>query len=315
MPDHTLLLGMDFGGTKTGLILGDTQGQVLRRSEIPTPAKEPFEPALDKITTAAHNLLAECRTEGLGAPAAVSVSVGGPLDIERGVLYAPPHLAAWGEAPLKQRLEEAFSLPVYVEHDGNAGALAEFTFGAGRGTRNMVFLTMGTGLGAGMILNKKIYHGSTDMAGEVGHIRMADDGPVQYGKAGSWEGFCSGAGLVSLAHWRQPGQWPDTLTPREIIHQALNGDPNARMIVAESGRWFGRGLAILVDILNLDVIVVGTLGVVLGDLLLEPAREVVRKEALQRAADVCRIVPAELGSRLGDIASLMAAIIGLDTQI
>lgn len=311
MPNPTLLLGMDFGGTKTGLILGNTHGQVLRRIEIPTPADEPFEPALEKITAAAQDLLVECRTEGLGVPVAVSVSVGGPLDIERGILYAPPHLAAWGEAPLKQRLEEEFSLPVYVEHDGNAGALAEFTFGAGRGTRNMIFLTMGTGLGAGIILNNQIYHGSTDMAGEVGHIRMAEDGPIQYGKAGSWEGFCSGAGLVSLAHWRQPGLWPADLTPREVIRLALDGNPDAREVVAESGRWFGRGLAVLVDILNPDAIVIGTLGVVLGDLLLEPAREVIRAEALPRAVAACRIVPAELGDRLGDIASLMAAILAL----
>ena len=201
-----LLLGFDIGGTKTALILGDTQGQILRRVEIPTPASEPFSSALPKICAAAQDLLVECRAEGLGSPRAVSVSVGGPLDIERGILFAPPHLAAWGEAPLKQYLEQEFDLPVYVEHDGNAGALAEFIFGAGRGSRNMIFLTVGTGLGAGLILNGQIFHGSTDMAGEVGHMRVAEDGPLEYGKAGSWEGYCSGSGLVKLAHLRQPGQ-------------------------------------------------------------------------------------------------------------
>ena len=175
----------------------------------------------------------------------------------------------------------------------------------------MVFLTMGTGLGAGLILNGQIYHGASDMAGEVGHIRMADDGPVQYGKAGSWEGFSSGSGLVSLAHWMQPGRWPAELTTREMIRRALDGDPSAREVVAEAGRWFGRGLAVLVDVLNPDTIVVGTLGVVLGDLLLEPARQALQEEALPRAAAACRIVPAELGGRLGDVAALMAGIIAL----
>jgi glucokinase len=307
----TLLLGFDIGGTKTALILGDTGGQILRRVEIPTPAAEPFEPALAKINAAAQDLLVECRAEGLGVPRAVSVSVGGPLDIDWGILYAPPHLAAWGEAPLKQLLEAQFSLPVYVEHDGNAGALAEFTFGAGRGARNMIFLTVGTGLGAGLILNGQIFHGSSDMAGEVGHMRVAEDGPVEYGKAGSWEGFCSGAGLVKLAHLRQPGQWPTDLTTREVVRRALDGDPAARELVAECGRWFGRGLAVLVDLFNPDVIVAGTLGVVLGDLLLEPARVEMCAEALPRAVSVCRLVPAQLGSRLGDVAALMAGITAL----
>ncbi len=306
-----ILLGLDIGGTKTGLVLGNAHGEIVRRIEVPTPAGEPFEAAISMIGAAAEALLVECKVEGLGVPQAISVSVGGPLDIERGILYAPPHLAAWGEAPLKARLEEEFGLPVYVEHDGNAGALAEFHFGAGSGSRNMVFLTMGTGLGAGLIINGQIYHGSSDMAGEVGHVRMAEDGPVQYGKAGSWEAFSSGAGLVSLAHWAQPGQWLEDLTPREVIRRALDGDPAAREIVTEAGRWFGRGLAMLVDVLNPDVIVVGTLGVVLGDLLLEPARAVVRAEALPRAVAVCRIVPAQLGSRLGDVAALMAAIVAL----
>jgi glucokinase len=306
-----ILLGVDIGGTKTSLILGNTLGQILRRVEIPTPASLPFDAAFEMISAAMDMLLMECRTEGLGRPQAISVSVGGPLNIERGILYSPPHLAAWGEAPLKQALEEQFDLPVYVEHDGNAGALAEFTFGAGRGSRNMVFLTMGTGLGAGLILNGQIYRGASDLAGEVGHIRMAEEGPVGYGKTGSWEAFSSGAGLVKLAHWRQPGRWPEDISIRDFVSQALAGDPSACEVVAEAGRWFGHGLAILVDVINPDVIVIGTLGVVLGDLLLEPARAVLQEEALPRAVAACRIVPAELGSRLGDIASLMAGIVAM----
>ena len=224
------------------------------------------------------------------------------------MVYAPPHLAAWGEAPLKSALEDAFHLPVYVEHDGNAGALAEFTFGAGVGTRNLVFLTVGTGLGAGLILNGQIYHGATDMAGEVGHMRVAEDGPLEYGKAGSWEGFSSGAGLAQLACLRQPERWPPDVSTRQVVGQALSGEAHALALVEEAGFWLGRGMAVLVDVLNPDMIVVGTLGVVLGDLLLEPARAVVQAEALPRAAAACRIVPAALGSRLGDVAALMAAI-------
>ena len=306
--ESATILGLDIGGSKTGLVLGDYQGRVLRRAEIPTPAREMFAPAFRIISGAARAFLGACQGEGLPAPGCISVSVGGPLDIHRGILYAPPHLKAWGQAPLKQRLEETFPLPVFVEHDGNAGALAEFHFGAGRGASNMVFLTMGTGLGAGLILNGRIYHGASDMAGEVGHMRMAPDGPVQYGKAGSWEGFCSGAGLVSRARLRQPERWPTETTPRDVISRALEGDAHAREIVAESGRWFGRGLALIVDMLNPDVIVVGTLGVVLGELLLAPARVALYEEALLRSVEACSIVPAQLGGKLGDTAALMAAI-------
>jgi glucokinase len=211
-------------------------------------------------------------------------------------------------APLKDRLAEHYRLPVFIEHDGNAGALAEWYFGAGRGTQNMIYLTAGTGLGAGIILNGRIYRGSSDTAGEIGHIRIAEDGPLEYGKAGSWEGYCSGAGLVKLARMRQPQRWIEGTTTRDLVALALSGDIDAVKLVTEMGTWLGRGLAILVDVLNPQVIVVGTLGVVLGDLLLTPAREVIRQEALPVAVEACRVVPAELGERLSSISALMAAI-------
>ncbi len=217
-------------------------------------------------------------------------------------------MANWGQAPLKLHLQAHCNLPVFVEHDGNAGALAEFYFGAGQGTRNLIFLTMGTGFGGGIILNGAIYHGSTDGAGEVGHVRLADDGPVEYGKAGSWEGFCSGAGIVKLARLRAPEIWGEQATTHEIVQSALQGNPPAVALITEVGQWLGKGLAALVDILNPDVIVIGTLGVALGDLVLEPAWVVIRREALPISANACRLVPAKLGSSLMDIGCLMAAL-------
>ena len=134
---------------------------------------------------------------------AISVSVGGPLKIAEGVLIDPPHLPGWRGVRLKERLTDEFpDLPVFVEHDGNAGALAEFHFGVGEGRddlRHLVFLTFGTGLGAGLIVNGQVLRGATDTAGEVGHLRLAWEGPIGFGKAGSWEGFASGEGLVELA--------------------------------------------------------------------------------------------------------------------
>jgi len=305
-----ILLGFDIGGTKTAAVIGTAAGEILARAETPTPAAEPFEAAFQQMVTLADGLLA---SENV-SPQSISAAVGGPLDIERGIIYSPPHLPTWVNAPLKDRLAEHYHLPVFVEHDGNAGALAEWYFGAGRGTQNMIYMTAGTGLGAGLILNGRIYRGSTDTAGEIGHIRMAEDGPLEYGKAGSWEGYCSGSGLVKLARLRQPQRWPEgdarsaSATTRDIVTLAQTGDPDAVRLVTEMGTWLGRGLAVLVDILNPQVIVVGTLGVVLGDLLLAPAREVLRQEALAVAVNACRVVPAELGDRLSSLSALMAAI-------
>jgi glucokinase len=301
------ILGLDIGGTKTAMILGTFQAEVVRREEFKTPAALPFDAAMKIVDAAVGEFLEKCQAAGFETPRGISIAVGGPLDIEKGILYTPPHLVAWGEAHLKQHLHERFGIPVFVEHDGNAGALAEFYFGAGQGARNVVFLTLGTGLGAGIILNGAIYHGSTDSAGEVGHIRLSEQGPEEYGKVGSWEAFSSGAGIAKLASLRKPAEFPSGTSTGEVVKRALAGDAAALEIIHEAGEWLGKGLAVLVDILNPELVVVGTLGVVLGDLLLEPARRVMRQEALPISAAACRIVPAQLGSQLMNIGCLMAA--------
>jgi len=306
--EEPLILGFDIGGTKIGVVLGTLEGEILDRMESPTPVDKPFETAFEQMITMASQLLSTLESRGLSYPQAVSAAVGGPLDIERGIIYSPPHLPTWERVPLKERLSNHFQLPVFVEHDGNAGALAEHYFGAGRGVENLVYLTMGTGIGAGIIMDGKVLHGTNGLAGEVGHIRLADQGPVEYDKAGSWESFCSGAGIANLARHRDPDTWPAGTPTREIVESAVAGDPNACRLIEEVGEWLGKGIAILVDTLNPELIVIGTLGIVLGDLLLEPARNVLRLEALPQAVSVCRIAPAQLESDLSSVSALVAAI-------
>ncbi len=297
------IIGFDIGGSKIGVVEGDRTGTIYQHESVINGADVPFEQALTRMVDLAMRLIARSQHQ----PSTISVSIGGPLHIEQGIILAPPNLPLWDNVPLKARLSEHFGWPVYIEHDGNAGALAEWRFGAGRdaGAHNLIFLTMGTGLGAGLILNGRIYRGSNDLAGEVGHIKIADHGLKAYGKVGSWEAVCSGAGLVNLAGARFPGRWP---TPRAVITAALRGEADAVALVEEMGEWLGRGIAVLVDVLNPQLVIVGTLGAVLGNLLLEPARQVVRAEALPLAANVCRIIPAQLGDRLGSVAALMAAL-------
>jgi glucokinase len=307
-PNPETILGFDIGGTKIAVVLGTLAGEILAAREFATPAAKPFKASFELMKSTAESLLDGSSQKGIPYPSMVSAAVGGPLDIENGIIYSPPHLPTWTGIHIKEHLNKRFKLPVFVEHDGNACALAEFFFGAGRGARNVIYLTLGTGLGAGIILNGKIYRGSTDLAGEVGHIRMAEDGPVEHGKAGSWEGFCSASGMVKLAHLRFPGLWEEDVKPRHIMEQALAGQSQACQLVEEMGIWLGRGLAMLIDVLNPEIIIAGTLGVVLGDLLLEPARQVVKKEALPQTAQACKIIPAQLGSALGKMSSLVAAI-------
>jgi glucokinase len=305
------IIGLDIGGTKIACVEGGWGGRIHRRSEIPTFAARPFDQTFPTLTRLVELRLSEAREAGREV-VALSVAVGGPLRIREGILLNPPHLPGWHNIQLKKRLIEAFpGLPVCIEHDGNAGALAEFRFGAGkgrRGLRHLIFLTFGTGLGAGFIVNGKILHGASDTAGEVGHWRLAPEGPEGFGKRGSWEGFASGAGLVQLASLRFPQRWQPDTAIRELVDAMLADDPEALAVASEAGTRMGEGLSLLVDALNPQLIVFGSLGVALGDRVLRSARQVLAREALPQAVLACDIVPAALGTRIGDVASLMAAL-------
>jgi glucokinase len=305
------LIGLDIGGTKLACVEGTFDGDILERHEMPTNASRPFEDTFPSVVAMVNAQLGTAQRAGRKV-VALSVSVGGPLRIGQGVLLNPPHLPGWHNVRLKERLTQVYpELPVCVEHDGNAGALAEFHFGAGRarpGLQHLIFLTFGTGLGAGIIANGRILHGASDTAGEIGHWRLSPEGPEGFGKRGSWEGFASGAGLVQLASLRFPHRWrPDAPIP-ELIDVMLANDADALVVAREAGEWMGRGLALLVDALNPELIVLGSLAVALGDRVLAPARRVVREEALPQAAAACEIVPSTLGKKIGDLAALMGVL-------
>jgi glucokinase len=307
---HTIL-GLDAGGTKTACVEGTVTGEILQREEMPTHATEPFAETFPRIAEALRGVKDKAERAGRSI-AALSVSVGGPLRIDEGFLLNPPHLPGWHQIGLKAALEAAFpGLPVRVEHDGNAGALAEFRFGTGKGRadlRHLIFLTFGTGVGAGLIVNGQILRGATDTAGEIGHWRLAEDGPPGFGKRGSWESFGSGAGLVELAAEMFPARWTRETAIRRVVEAMLADDADALRVAEVAGKWMGRGMALLIDAFNPQMIVLGSLAVALGERVLGPARRVIAAEALPQAAAACAIVPAALGARIGDVAALMAAL-------
>lgn len=296
------IIGLDIGGTKTAAICGSTGGEILWRKELSTGAARGFDQVYEEITALAE----EAISTATGDVLALSVSIGGPLDVEKGLIKGPPNLPGWVNIPLKSLLAERFRLPVYLEHDGNAGALAEFYFGAGRGFRNIVFLTMGTGFGAGLILDGRLYRGTTDVAGEVGHIRIAEEGPDCYGKPGSLEGYASGTGIAKLAAMMYPDLWEGG-SVIDLYQAYSSGSEPAVKVFERAAFYLGRGLALLADLLNPERIILGGLGMRLTDALVEPARRTFEIEVLPAAGEVCEIVPASLGESIGDYASLSAA--------
>jgi len=305
------ILGLDVGGTKTACVEGAPDGRILQRIEMATQAQLPFADVFPEIVHTLHGLIATSNQVGR-VPIALSVSIGGPLRIEEGFLIDPPHLPGWHHTPLKSRLAQAFpSIPVFIEHDGNAGALAEFHFGVGKSRphlKHLIFLTFGTGIGAGFIVNGQILRGASDTAGEIGHWRLADDGPLGFGKRGSWESFASGAGLIELAAQMFPTRWNPQTPISALVNSMVEDDREALQVAEAAGNWMGRGLALLIDALNPQVIVFGSLGVVLGERIFTPARKVIATEALPQAAAACELLPCALGKQIGDVAALMAAL-------
>jgi glucokinase len=325
-----LLAGVDVGGTKCAVVLARPSAvpggepEVLGRTEIPTVATGGPSEVLAALRDALESLLAAAGPEG-AAGVRIGISCGGPLDSRTGRILSPPNLPGWDDVPAVAFFREAFAARrparVALENDANAGALAEWRYGAGRGASSLVFLTFGTGFGAGLVLDGRLYRGVADSAGEIGHVRLADHGPVGYGKAGSAEGFCSGGGLAQLARLRvlerlQRGERPalcpdpsalDGLTARTVADAADAGDPLALAIYRECGEQLGKALAILVDLLAPERIVIGSIFVHSRDLLWPAAQAVLAREALPRALAGCGVVPAALGRRTGDLAALAIA--------
>ncbi len=295
--------GLDIGGTKSALVIGDRAGQTYGRWQVSTAAYEGRWQAL------VDDLLAMPGPEA-PRPRAIGISCGGPLDSGQGLILSPPNLPGWDRVPITAYLQEKLGVPAFLQNDANACALAEWRFGAGQGTDSMVFLTFGTGLGAGLILNGRLYAGASDMAGEVGHVRLNEDGPVGYGKAGSFEGFCSGGGLRQLARQRLGRDW----TARELVQRADSGDAGAIRVLTESARYLGRGLSLLIDLLNPERIVIGSIFARAERWFRPEMERIMEEEALAQARCCCRIVPAQLGDRIGDVAALTVAWNGLKEE-
>lgn len=310
------ILGFDIGGTKCAVLLGEVAGdQVKFYDRFQAATDSDWKNVLDMLAEHGAQMLE--KNDVCGKECRIGISCGGPLSADRKRILSPPNLPGWDDVPVVDYLSGKLGMPAKMENDADACALAEWKFGAGRGSSNMIFLTFGTGLGAGLILNGKLYKGACGMAGEVGHIRLAGDGPEGYGKAGSFEGFCSGGGIRKLAIqyalengvsdrgiWKEPGK----ISAKALAKAAEEGDVDAIEVFRISGKYFGRGLAVLIDLLNPEVIVAGSIYARCKELLDETMIQEIQKEALPQTAAVCGIRPAQLGEQIGDYGSVMAAL-------
>ena len=294
-------IGIDIGGTKCAVIVGeyaDGKFNIISRTAFATDVDEEPTVIIDKFS----EIIA-----GYKDFKAIGISCGGPLDSKKGVVLCPPNLPKWIDVDIVRILSERFGVPVFLQNDANACALAEWKLGAGRGTENMIFLTFGTGFGAGLILDGRLYVGTSDMAGEVGHVRLSEDGPEGYGKKGSAEGYCSGGGIRNIGKLFGLDQ-----TAKDIAMSAADGDDTAKEIYSLSGKYLGRMLAILMDILNPECVVIGSVFARSESLLRPSMEEEIRKEALSYTADCCEIRPAQLGDQIGDYAALITAVYGIE---
>ena len=307
-------IGFDIGGTKCAVSLGEIRGGsicLLKRQE--TPTLDNPQKTLSTLAPFVKEWVKEYGVTKAG------ISCGGPLSSEKGLIVSTPNLAkGWHGFYIVDYVKKEFGLSAKLQNDANACAVAEWKFGVGQGTKNMIFFTFGTGLGAGLILDGKLYAGTNDNAGEAGHIRLAKDGPVGFGKAGSFEGFCSGAGIAKLAAQMAARckKTPEciekmggmsAITTKKLAEAAFGGDKFAKKVFAKSGEMLGKGLSVIIDILNPEKIVIGGVFMRSAELLIPAMNKVLKKEALGESLQVCEIVPAKLSENIGDIAALSLA--------
>ncbi|MBO8129377.1 MAG: ROK family glucokinase [Peptococcaceae bacterium] len=311
--------GIDLGGTKIYSALADLDGNILCESKVPTESWRGYEGVVERMAAAIRDLQREARLVHHGRLLAVGVGAPGPLDSNTGVVYQAPNLG-WRDVPLGKNLESLLATPVFVENDANLGALGEHAFGAGRGSRDMVYVTVSTGIGGGLILDGHLYRGAGMGAGEIGHMTVLSDGPrCRCGNKGCLEAVASGTAIARRAR-REAGAGtapvilelaggdPGKITAVTVAEAASRGDERALDILTGAARFIGIGLANLVNLLNPSVIVLGGGVMESGRLFWQVMDEEMRERALERACQTVRLVPTALGPRVGVVGAIALAL-------
>lgn len=312
------IIGVDIGGTKCAVTYSLVTDDVniidkKRFATLETPDK-----TISKLYDTINSIIDENNIKQIDC---IGISCGGPLNSKTGTIVAPPNLPGWINIPIVKMFEDRYKVPVAIQNDANAGALAEWMWGAGKGLDNIIFLTFGTGMGAGLILDGRLYAGTNDLAGEVGHMRIEQDGPIGFNKKGSFEGFCSGGGIarlakVKIAQWLTEGKEIsfcktfsdlENITAEIVGINASKGDPYALEIYNEVSRKLGKGVAILIDILNPQKVIIGSIYGRQKEVIDKEFMPMLLKEAIDLSLSVCEISTAKLSEKIGDYAAAAVA--------
>lgn len=307
------VVGVDLGGTKISCALSDLEGRVVAQTTIPTLAHEGDNPVLGRIIKTIEMVLEEGNV-ATNEVAAIGIGSPGPLDAKKGIIVTTPNLP-FKNFQLVKPIEEKFSIPTYLDNDANVAAIAEFMFGAGKGTENMVYITVSTGVGGGAILNGKIYRGSTTNALEVGHTTVFPGGPrCGCGNLGCLEATSSGTAIGKRANEAVSSKVEtslrdyETVTSYEVFKEAEKGDAVSKKILDEAFNYLGIGVANIIASFDPDKVIIGGGVSKGGDVLFNKVQEVVNERCFKSMAEYCKIVPAGLGTDAGVLGAVALAI-------
>ncbi|MBJ7493509.1 MAG: ROK family protein [Opitutales bacterium] len=311
------VLAFDLGGTKIAFGVVAENGEVLGSDKIETLAKQGPEQAIQRVNLSAQSLLQKLNIkpqELIG----IGIASPGPLDISKGCVDGSPNLPGWTGYSIEQGLSSFFNLPARIDNDANAAALGEYKFGAGKNKKNMVYITVSTGIGGGVIVDGRLMRGANGNAAELGHLTLNINGPVcPCGANGCFEMYASGTAIARRTREAIQAGAPsqilslagslEKITTHHILAALQKEDELAKKIWNETTEYLGRGLAVVINTFNPELIVVGGGVTAAGELLFNPVREKALRYAFPRLAAVCSIVPAGLGSNVGVVGAAACA--------
>lgn len=316
-PKRGFVVGIDLGATHLSMILANLSAVVVHEMEIPFAISRPPEICLAEVDRFLRQMLADAELD-LSQILTIGVGVPGPVAGDGGTVIAPPIMPGWDHHPIVADLQDRWHCPVCLNNDAELGALGEWAYGAGRAESNLIYIKVGTGVGAGLLLNNQMYRGETGTAGEIGHLMIDDQGPMcTCGNQGCLEAIASGWAIARQAReavaagkrTRLSSITPmESITAKDVTLAARRGDLIAQQILSEAGYTLGTAIAGLINLLNPGVVVVGGGVAQAGDLLLEPIRQTVKIRGLKAAVPAVRITDAVLGRRSIGMGAVVQAL-------
>jgi Transcriptional regulator/sugar kinase len=316
-PNRGYVVGVDIGATHATILLANFAAHVIKDIEWQLNINDGPQVVLEQINQNIKALLKECdlQTQDLKA---ICIGVPGPVVLHRGMVSEPPIMPGWDKFPIENYLQSHWKVPAAVANDAELGALGEWAYGAGRGERNLAYIKVGRGIGAGLLLDGQIYRGADGSAGEIGHFTIEENGPVcSCGNRGCLEALAGGEAVARQAieavkagkRTELSGIQPvEGIQSRDVIAAACNGDLLSQQILSDAGAHLGTAIASLVNLFNPSMIIIGGGVSQIGDLLLEPIRRTVQRRSLKMASKRLRITTALLGRRSSGMGAVVQAL-------